>query len=71
MNRHFKLTDVDPRELIFLFDELLQALRPALNDHIQPNHIQQTTTLAKAYRQVQMSSQNDFNPQEKLKKAKE
>jgi len=22
MNRHFKLSDVDPRELIFLFDEL-------------------------------------------------
>ena len=71
MNRHFRLSDVDPRELIFLFDELLQALRPALNDHIQPNHIQQTTTLAKAYRQVQMTSQTDFQPQMKLRSAKE
>ena len=30
----FKMTDVDPRELIILFDDLTKDLRPALNDHI-------------------------------------
>lgn len=39
MNRHFKLSDVDPRELIFLFDELQQALRPALNDHTNTSNV--------------------------------
>ena len=60
MLRHFKLSDVDPRELIFLFDELQQALRPALNDHTNTNHIQGTTTLKKFYNAIQRQRDN-FN----------
>ena len=31
----FKMSDIDPRELIILFDDLTRDLRPALNDHIR------------------------------------
>jgi len=30
----FKMSDVDPRELIVLFEDLTKDLRPQLNDHI-------------------------------------
>ena len=58
MNKHFKMSDVDPRELIFLFDELQQALRPALNDHTNTSQVQKTTTLKKFYSLRQRQSDN-------------
>ena len=30
-----KMSDIDPRELIILFDDIQKDLRPALNDHIR------------------------------------
>ena len=47
MLNFLKMSDVDPRELIILFDDIAEDLRPALNEHIQT--MRSTETLSKNY----------------------
>ena len=65
----FKMSDVDPRELIVLFEDLSKDLRPALNSHI--GALSGLTPLGRKYGLIGRE-QNDrnFNEVEKMKQAK-
>jgi len=70
----FKNSDVDPRELIILFDDLQKDLRPALSLHIEVNHISKMRGLHQTYSSYQLNypySNEEFDAQSKLLKAKE
>ena len=47
--RFLKMSDIDPRELIVLFDDLTTCLRPALNDHVR--QLQHLRHLEQVYKQ--------------------
>ena len=66
----FKMSDVDPRELIVLFDDLTKDLRPALNDHL--GTMQGLTPLDRVYRGIQRDQSNNQNFDEtaKMKEAR-
>jgi len=64
------MSDIDPRELIILFEDLTKDLRPALNDHIDRDRISTQNVLDRMYRKIERESQSPFNATDKLKKAK-
>ena len=47
-----KMSDIDPRELIILFDDIQKDLRPALNDHIRS--MRQNKDLKQLYNTLQI-----------------
>ena len=67
----FKKSDVDPRELIMLFDDLSKDLRPALNDHISA--MSGLTKLEWMYKTIRTNGSQgpDFDDTAKLQKAKD
>ena len=52
-----KMSDVDPRELITLFDDIAEDLRPALNDHIRT--MRSSVTLSKQYETLEKQNRLD------------
>lgn len=68
----FKMSDVDPRELIILFEDLTKDLRPALNDHIE--RLSDQKVLEKMYKQIEREASRDgktFEAIDKLRLAKD
>ena len=68
----FKMSDIDPRELIILFDDLTRDLRPALNDHIRSTRYKGLHQLYNTVRTQRVAQEDHtFEVQVKLQKAKD
>lgn len=65
----FIKSNVDPRELIILFDELQKDLRPSFNEHIH-NQRNMNTTLRRQYNTLQMSQGTNMDAELKVEEAK-